>query len=194
VSGISVGVWSGLTTLTWVRTIWLAFGCVLLWMMGLCEQACSCCLSFRPQSLTSSCEMRFSYLCTRSLVALILSLLGGLAFWCVAVSPPGLLHPHSLASFHGFLGRHWIRYHPREHLPPPGQVLLVPFFLHWLSYGSLCYYVLSLDRRPASIGASLLPALALPFVFAVWWIRRRTSGLTLSPPCGSRPGWLVVCL
>jgi hypothetical protein len=26
-SGISVGVWSGLTTLTWVRAIWLAFGC-----------------------------------------------------------------------------------------------------------------------------------------------------------------------
>ena len=45
-SGISVGVWSGLMTLTWVRAIWLAFGCVLLWMMGLCEQACSCCLSF----------------------------------------------------------------------------------------------------------------------------------------------------
>jgi hypothetical protein len=58
VSGISVGVWSGLTTLTWVRPIWLAFGYVLLWMMGLYEQACSCCLSFRPQPLTSSCEMR----------------------------------------------------------------------------------------------------------------------------------------
>jgi hypothetical protein len=57
-SGILVGVWSGLTTLTWARTTWLAFGYVLLWMMGLYEQACSCCLFFRPQPLTSSCEMR----------------------------------------------------------------------------------------------------------------------------------------
>jgi hypothetical protein len=35
VSGISVGVWSGLTTLTWVRAIGLALGCVLIWIMGL---------------------------------------------------------------------------------------------------------------------------------------------------------------
>ena len=62
----------------------------------------------------------------------------------------------------GFLRQTFRCYHPREHLPPPGQMLYV--FLV-LSCGSLYIWVLSLDRRSASVGAYLLPA--LPSLFRV---------------------------
>ena len=106
--------------------------------------------------------VRFSYLCTRSLVAVILFFLGGLA----SVVCGCLSSRTSASTFAGLLSwfpwRKLDTYHPREHLPPPGLVLPVPLLPHWLSYRSLCIYVLSLDHRPASFGASLLRARPSP--------------------------------
>ena len=115
----------------------------------------------------SSCR-----LCIRALVTLLPSHLGGLASVGWLSFLPGLLHLLLLTSSHGFLGGAGYLTTPVSTCPLLGGCSLCPltrscclvmFYLIGCPTGRSCIYMLSLDRWPASFGASLLPARPSPF-------------------------------